>query len=45
MHERVQATITVTGSALAGRIGPGPARALRDALTSDGGAPPLVAAP
>ncbi|MGV9757739.1 MarR family winged helix-turn-helix transcriptional regulator [Streptomyces tricolor] len=45
VHERAQATIKVIESVLTERIGPAPARALRDALTSDWGEPPLVAAP
>ncbi|MFB0617706.1 MarR family winged helix-turn-helix transcriptional regulator [Streptomyces sp. AGS-58] len=45
VHERAQATIRVIETALAERIGPAAARALREALTCDWGQPPLVAAP
>ncbi|MFJ7147199.1 MarR family winged helix-turn-helix transcriptional regulator [Streptomyces sp. NPDC100445] len=44
-HERAQATISVIEAVLVDRIGPVPARALREALTSDWGEPPFVAAP
>ncbi|MGW4562967.1 MarR family winged helix-turn-helix transcriptional regulator [Streptomyces sp. NPDC004561] len=45
VHARAQATIRVVEAVLVERIGPEPVRVLRDALTSDWGEPPLVAAP